>query len=66
MFSLVYSLLPEASKTFVEYVVLDVVPKIQMYSSNFAKTDIVFDVYWTSSLRAETSPKRGKGIDDER
>ena len=57
-----YSLAPKTSKTFEEYAVLDVVPKIQMYSLNFVRTDIVFYVYWTSSLKAETRSKRGKGV----
>ena len=39
--SLVYSLPPKTSKTFEEYAALYVVPKFQMYSSNFARTEIV-------------------------
>ena len=52
---------PKTSKTFEEYAVQDVVPKILTYSSKYERTDIVFDVYWTSSLKAETRSKRGKG-----
>ncbi|KAL0198142.1 hypothetical protein M9458_006682, partial [Cirrhinus mrigala] len=59
--SLVYSLSPKTSKTFEEYAVQDVVPKIQAYSSKYERTDIIFDVYWTSSLKAETRSNRGKG-----
>ncbi|XP_034030967.1 uncharacterized protein LOC117514556 [Thalassophryne amazonica] len=59
--SLVYSLSPKASKTIEEYAIQDVVPKIQTYSSKYERTDIVVDVYWTSSLKAETRSRRGKG-----
>ena len=37
------------------------VPKILSYSSKYERTDIVFDVYKTSSLKTETRSKRGKG-----
>ena len=56
-----YSLSLKTSKTFEEYAVQDVVPKIQMYSSKYERTDIIFDVYWTSSLKAETRSNTGKG-----
>ena len=46
------------SKTFEEYAVLEVVPKVQTYSCTYTRTDIVFDVYWSSSLKAETRSKR--------
>ena len=59
--SLVYSLSPKASVTFEDYAVQDVVPKIQAYSSKYARTDIIFDIYCNSSLKAETRSKRGKG-----
>ena len=59
--SLVYFLSPKTSKTFEEYAVQDVVSKIKIYSSKYERTDIVFDVYWTSSLKAETRSRRGKG-----
>ena len=59
--SSVYSLLPKTSKTFEEYSVQDVIPKIQIYSLNFMRTDIDFDVYWTSSQKAETKSKRDNG-----
>ena len=59
--SLVYSLSPKASKTFEEYAVQDVVPKTQAYSSKYDRTDIVFDIYLNSSLKAETQSKRGRG-----
>ena len=57
--SLVNSLSPKTSKTFGEYAVQDVVSKIQTYL--YKRTDIIFDVYWTSSLKAETRSNRGKG-----
>ena len=59
--SLVYSLSPKASKTFEDYAVQDVVPKIKAYSSKYHRTDIVFDVYLNSSLKTETRSKRGTG-----
>lgn len=59
--ALVHSLSPKTSNTFEEYAVCDVVPKIQSYSSKYERTDIVFDVYKTSSLKAETRSKRGNG-----
>ncbi len=57
------SLSPNTSKTFEEYAVRakDVVPKIWSYSSKYERTDIVFDVYKTSSLKVEVRLKRGKG-----
>lgn len=59
--ALSHSLSPKTSKTFEEYAVRDVVPKILSYSSKYKRTDIVFDVYKTSSLKAETRLKRGEG-----
>jgi len=59
--ALVNSLPPRTSKTFEEYAALDVVPTVQAYSSTYKRTDIVFDVYWSSSLKAETRSKRGIG-----
>jgi hypothetical protein len=59
--ALINALLPRISKTFEEYAVLEVVPKVQTYSCTSTRTDIVFDVYWSSSLKAETRSKRGIG-----
>ena len=56
-----YALPPKISKTFEEYAVQDVVPKIQTYLSKHGRADIVFDDYWTSSLKAEARSRRGKG-----
>lgn len=41
-------------KTFAEYAMLDVLPTIKAYSNKNKRTDIVFDVYRPSSLKAET------------
>jgi len=38
------------------------IPTILAYSSNYDRTDIVFDVYRPSSLKAETRSKRGSGV----
>ena len=55
--ALINSLLPRISKTFDEYAELEVVPKVQAYSSKYKRTDIVFDVYKEKSLKAETRSK---------
>ncbi|KAJ8402462.1 hypothetical protein AAFF_G00369510 [Aldrovandia affinis] len=60
--ALVNSLPPRSSKTFEEYAMLDVLPTIQAYSTKYKRTDIVFDVYRPSSLKAETRSKRGRGV----
>ena len=59
--ALVNNLCPRTSKPFEEYAVLDVFPSIQGYSTKYQRTDIVFDVYYPSSLKAETRLKRGRG-----
>ena len=59
--ALVNSLPPRNANTFGEYAKLDVGPIIQMYSSKYLRIDIVFDVYWSSSLKAEARSKRGIG-----
>ena len=59
--ALVNSLPPRTSKTFGEYAMLDVLPKVQAFCSTYNRTDIVFDVYLTASLKAETRTKRGQG-----
>eukprot|EP00745_Piridium_sociabile_P026562 TRINITY_DN4240_c0_g2_i9.p1 TRINITY_DN4240_c0_g2~~TRINITY_DN4240_c0_g2_i9.p1 ORF type:complete len:1084 (-),score=281.98 TRINITY_DN4240_c0_g2_i9:490-3741(-) len=60
--ALVNSLPPRSSKTFEDYAVLDVLPTIQTHSTKYKRTDIVFDVYRPSSLKAETRAKRGRGV----
>ena len=59
--AMVNSLMPRISKTFDEYAKLEVIPKIQTYSSKYTRTDIVFDVYKPLSLKTETRSKRGFG-----
>ena len=60
--ALVHSLPPWISKTFEEYAMFDVLPTIQAYSTKYNRTDIVFDVYHQSSLKAEIRSKRGRGV----
>ena len=59
--ALIISLIPRISKTFDEYALLEVIPKVQTYITKYSRTDIVFDVYKPSSLKAETRSKRGFG-----
>ena len=64
--ALINALPPRISKTFEEYTVLEVVPKVHAYSCTYTRTHIVFHVYWTLNLKAETRSKRGsrrRGID---
>ena len=56
------SLPPRTSSTFEDYAVLDVIPTLQAYFTRYKRTDIVFDVYQPSSLKAEARSKRGRGI----
>ena len=51
--SLVYSLSPKAAKIVEQYDGQEVVLKMQAYSSKYERTDNVFDVYWSSNLKAE-------------
>lgn len=60
--ALVNTLTPRSSKTFEDYAMLDVLPKVLTYSTKYKRTDIVFDVYQSSSLKAETRSKRGHGV----
>lgn len=60
--ALVNSLSPRSSKAFEEYAMLTILPTIQAYSTKYRRTDIVFDVYRPSSLKAEISSKRGRGV----
>ena len=59
--ALIDALPSRISKTFEEYAVLEVVPKVHTYSCTYTRTDIVFDVYWSSSLKADTRSNRGIG-----
>ena len=59
--ALVNSLPPRAQRTFGEYAMLDVLPKVRWFCSTFYRTDIVFDVYLATSLKAEARTKRGQG-----
>ena len=59
--ALVNSLPPRAQRKFGEYATLDVLLKVQSFCSTFNRTDIVFDVYLATSLKAETRTKRGQG-----
>jgi hypothetical protein len=59
--ALVNSLVPRISKTFDEYAEIEVIQKVNTYALKYSRTDIVFDVYKTSSLKAETRSKRGIG-----
>ena len=57
----VNSMQPRIAKTFEEYATLEIVPKIESYSSKYQRTDFVFDVYKADSLKAETRSRRGYG-----
>ena len=46
---------------FQEYATNEFAKEIRMYSSKYLRTDIVFDVYRSGSLKAETRSKRGMG-----
>ena len=46
----VNSMQPRIAKTFEEYATLEIVPKIESYSSKYQRTDFVFDVYKADSL----------------
>ena len=52
--ALVTSLQPRSSKFFEEHAVDEVLPRIEVHSTKYKRTDIVFDVYQSSSLKAET------------
>lgn len=60
--ALVNSLPPRSSKTFEEYTMLDVLPTIHAYSTKYMRTDIVFDVYRPSCLKAESRLKHRCGL----
>ena len=60
--ALMKSLPPRSSRMFEDYAVLDVLPTIQICSTKYKRTDIVFDVYKPSSLKTEARSKRGHGV----
>ena len=60
--ALVNNLAPRTPKTFEEYAREDILPKVEYYSTKHKRTDIIFDVYHQSSLKAEARCKRGKAI----
>ena len=51
---------PKKSKSLEEYDTKDILPKLQRYSSTYQRTDIVFNVYHDSSLKAEARSNHGK------
>ena len=59
---LINAKIPHKSKTFEEYVTKDIIPQLQRYSSTYQRTDIIFDVYRDSSLKAEARSNRGKAL----
>ena len=59
--ALVNVLPPRTSKTFENYAPLDVLLTIRAYSIKYERTDIVFDIYRPSRLKAEARSKRGHG-----
>ena len=60
--ALVNVLPSRTSKTFENYAPLDVLLTIRAYSIKYERTDIVFDIYRPSSLKAEARSKRGHGV----
>ena len=59
--ALINTLPPRASKTFEKYATKDVIPTVEAFASIYRRTDIIFDVYRPTSLKAETRSKRGQG-----
>ena len=60
--ALVNTITPQTPETFEEYARKDILPKVEYYSTKHKRTDIIFDVYHESSLKAEARYKRGKAI----
>ena len=60
--ALVNILPPRTSNTFEDYAPLDILPTIRAYSIKYERTDIVFDVYQPSIMKAESRSKRGGGV----
>lgn len=60
--ALINSVPPRGVKTFQKYATDDILPKIQRYSSEYKRTDLVFDVYRDCSLKSEARSRRGKAV----
>ena len=60
--ALVNTVAPRTPKTFEEYAREDILPKVEYYSTKHKRTDIIFDVYYQSSLKAGARCKQGKAI----
>ena len=60
--TLVNTVAPRTPKTFEEYAREDILLQVEYYSTKHKRTDIIFDVYHQSSLKAEARCKRGKAI----
>ena len=57
---LVNTLTPRAPKTFQEYACKDMIPKVYQDCTAHKRTEMVFDVYRKTSLKAEARSKWGK------
>jgi len=51
---------PHSPKIFDEHGRKDIFPRVQTYGNAYRRTDIVFDVYWHSSVKSEARSKWGK------
>ena len=60
--ALVNSMPPRSTKTFDEYAVSDVLPTTEAYSTQHKRTDIVFNAYQPSCLKAKLKSKRRLGV----
>ena len=49
---LVNTVMPKTPNTFEEYARKDILPKVEHYSGNYKRTDIIFDVYHECSLKS--------------
>jgi len=59
--ALANTLLPHSPKTFDEYARMAILPRIETYSNTYRRTDIVFDVYWQSSLKQSINVEKQPG-----
>ena len=53
---------PGAARTFDDYATEVILPVLYTYSRKYHKTDLVFELYKSDSLKASTRRKRGAGI----
>ena len=60
--ALINVLRPTKGSTFESYAKDEVLSKIQKHIQKFKQTHIVFDVYRTDSMKAQTRQKRGTGV----